>query len=174
MAAENSITIEHPTGVRSPPKPIYPGDDARIFDILRLASLYADAAFTLCKSANERGFGSYNYPPARLCGIHAVELFQNAFLRSKGLHNSEIRKRMHTLGDVDFVTCLKLRRKTAEHLTKMNENREYLVARYAPNRRQGLSEVNRLLRTIVEIELKATKYINLTVDPLLDVAVQPK
>jgi len=52
----------------------YPGTQATPREILALASAYADAVQALFKTA--RKSGALSHAPARLCAIHATELFE--------------------------------------------------------------------------------------------------
>jgi len=104
----------------------------------------------------------WDYAPARMCAIHAIELFLNAFLRHEGISHGQIRGRMHNLADPSFVTTLKLRKKTAQHLRDMSEKREYLISRYAPEMASQHTEVNRLMATSEEIMQKVCKHLNTT------------
>jgi hypothetical protein len=123
-----------------------------------LAEAYHAAAAALFQNAKK---GSpLSYAPARLCSIHAIELCLNAFLRSKGVSNSQIRSRVHNLADTSFVDALRLRKKTAAHLEAMTEKREYLISRYGPEYADQHSELNRLTATLEEVVSKVTKYLS--------------
>lgn len=135
----------------------YPGSQAEIHEILELAEAYYAAAIALFQSAQKEA--PLSYAPARLCSIHAIELYLNAFLRHQGIPPEEIRGRMHNLADPTFVAALKLRKKTATHLATMTERREYLISRYAPELASQHTELNRLTATLIEIMTKATKHI---------------
>jgi hypothetical protein len=144
---------------KNDPEKSYPGDNAAVQDILRLAEAYHAAATALFQNA-QRG-APLSYAPARLCSIHAIELCLNAFLRSRGVPNSEIRARVHNLADTTFIDTLRLRKKTADHLVAMTKKREYLISRYAPEFVEQHSELNRLTATLNEVMSKVTKYISL-------------
>jgi hypothetical protein len=130
----------------------YPGSDARPDEILDLAAAYAEAAKALFDTA-EKG-GALSYAPARLCAIHAIELFLNAFLRSRGERPERIRGRLHNLANENFCNALRLRKKTAKHLIDMTDRREYLISRYAPELTSQHTELNRLQATLNEISTK--------------------
>ena len=87
----------------------YPGSDATTKDILDLAEAYYDAANELFATA-KKGM-PLTYAPARLCSIHSIELFQNAFLRHNGSSPEAVRGRLHNLADDTFVETLMLRKK---------------------------------------------------------------
>lgn len=135
----------------------YPGTHADISQILDLAFSYSDAAETLFDIAKKGQ--PLSYAPARLCSIHAIELFLNAFLRQSGADPGQIRGRLHNLADTAFVTTLKLRKKTASHLVSMTEKREYLIARYAPELTEQHSELNRLRATLAEVRKKTAEHL---------------
>ncbi len=136
----------------------YPGDAASVPEIMELASAYHAAALTLFGDG-ARG-RTLNRAPARLCSIHAVELYLNPFLRSRGVPNCQIRARMHNLADEDFVATLVLRRKTAQHLEAMTEKREYLIARYGPEVADRLTEITRLKATLGEVSKKTARVLS--------------
>lgn len=136
----------------------YPGSNASMWQILDLANVYHAAATTLFAKAQKKK--PLSYAPARLCCIHAIELYLNVFLRHEGVLPEHIRARMHNLADSAFVAQLKLRKKTARHLESMTEKREYLISRYGPEQIAEHSELNRLLATLVEIAAKLGQYLN--------------
>jgi hypothetical protein len=140
--------------------PPYPGAAASKWEILDLAHAYSQAGTALFRKACKEE--PLSYAPARLCCIHAIELYLNAFLRHEGATPEAIRKRMHDLADPGFVEKLRLRRKTARHLATMTERREYLVARYGPEQIGSHTELNRLSATLVEVMTKAGRHIAAT------------
>lgn len=138
----------------------YPGSRASAQEIALLAIEYQRAAQTLL--ANGRKGEAISRAPYRLCAIHAVELYLNAFLLSVGEKPEQIRSRHHNLAERTSLAIahgLKLRKKTADHLTRMTEAREYLVSRYDPGNGASLSEVNRLTATLEEIAEKVRKAV---------------
>jgi len=146
----------------------YPGSTASTREVLELAGAYNNAAVVLFINAEKLGGLTYaplHYAPARMCAIHAIELFLNAFLRHEGISHGQIRGRMHNLADPSFVTTLKLRKKTAQHLQDMSEKREYLISRYGPEMVSQHTEVNRLMATSEEIMQKVCKHLNSTQAP---------
>ncbi|SDZ32532.1 hypothetical protein SAMN05444004_110108 [Jannaschia faecimaris] len=63
----------------------YPGETATKWGILDLAHDYYNCAIHLFKySENYSGHGMQG--PARLCAIHSLELYLNAFLRHGGCY----------------------------------------------------------------------------------------
>ena len=131
----------------------YPGSLATVREIIDLANEYYHAANVLFQRAQKEA--PLSYAPARFCAIHAIELYLNAFLRHEGIAPEQIRRRMHNLADPTFVTTLKLKKKTAQHLETIVAKREYLIARYAPDQYSQHTELNRLSATMAEIMMKA-------------------
>ncbi|WP_340115213.1 hypothetical protein [Pelagibius sp. 7325] len=133
----------------------YPGSSASAEEIIHLAREYQSAAPILQERA--RKGKPLSLAPARLCAIHAIELYLNAFLLSLGNTPEEIRSRHHDLAERAKLACehgLRLRKKTAEHLVKLSRNREYLVSRYGPELASMHSEMNRLMATLEEVAKK--------------------
>jgi HEPN domain-containing protein len=133
----------------------YPGSSASVEEIVHLAREYQMAARTLL--LNARRGKPLSSAPARLCAIHAIELYLNAFLLSLGDTPEQIRSRRHDLAERARLALdhgLKLRKKTAEHLDRLSQDREYLVSRYGPELASTLSEVNRLMATLEEVAKK--------------------
>jgi len=140
------------------PENPYPGENASSFQIIELANAYYSAAIDLFKLRADFGDAIW-FAPARFCAIHAIELYLNAVLRHEGVPATQIRGRMHNLADPTFLSLLKLRKKTAEHLLALTERREYLIARYAPDQTSQHTELNRLTVTLVEIMTKAGNHV---------------
>ena len=95
----------------------------------------------------------------RLCAIHAIELYLNAFLRHEGVAPEQIRARMHNLSDPQLVTAIKLKKKTAEHLEALTNRREYLISRYGPEQVSQHTELHRLQATLKEMMMKVGKHL---------------
>jgi predicted ribonuclease toxin of YeeF-YezG toxin-antitoxin module len=55
---------------------------------------------------------------------------------------------------------LRLRKKTAEHLQKLDENQEYLIARYGPEMATAHTEITQLLATMKDVSEKVKKHMN--------------
>lgn len=138
----------------------YPGASANAEEIACLADEYRRAAQTLLQ--NGRKGAPNSRAPSRLCAIHAIELYLNGFLLHLGEKPEQIRSRQHNLAERTSLALdsgLKLRKKTAEHLIKMTEGREYLISRYGPEMASTLTEVNRLMATLDEVAIKVRKAV---------------
>ncbi|EJB04560.1 hypothetical protein FHX14_001458 [Rhizobium sp. BK619] len=138
----------------------YPGSNAKPLEVLDLANAYSRASRLLFSSGQKQVVLSI--APARMCAIHAIELYLNAFLRHEGVAPKEIRKRMHNLAEPTFVAKLQLRKKTARHLEAMTAKREYIISRYAPERTREHTELNRLTATLKEVMAKVGKHLDST------------
>ena len=133
----------------------YPGSTAAPNDIVALADEYRRAAIALMESGR-RG-EPLSRAPGRLCAMHAIELYLNAFLLAGGTPPEQVRSHFHNLAartESAIASGLVLRKRTAEHLRKMTEDREYLVSRYGPEMTSTLSELNRLMATLEEVSKK--------------------
>jgi len=139
----------------------YPGESATPEDVLKLAEAYAEAASYL-KEKHQRG-QPLTQAPGRLCAIHAVELYLNAFLAKAGFSAADIRGMHHNLSrhaEVANGHKLALRKKTYEHLCTLADNREYLSMRYEPNNDgTKVSELNRIYATLTDVREKVRKLI---------------
>lgn len=141
-------------------EPAYPGAAATPPDIVALADEYHRAALSLAPLA--RKGDPLSLAPGRLCAIHAIELYLNAFLLAGGVSPGDIRSQFHNLAtrtDLALAGGLVLRKRTANHLRKMTEDREYLVSRYSPELTSTLSQVNRLFATLTEVAWKVRKRV---------------
>jgi hypothetical protein len=97
--------------------------------------------------------------PCRLSAIHAIELYLNALLLFRGQETSRIRGLQHDLAartQMAIANGLQLRKRTAEHLSAMAGNREYLVTRYGPEMTATISQINRLTATLDEVANKVS------------------
>lgn len=136
------------------PKP-YPGSNASPAEVLALAAEYHSAAEDLVLKGRPRQ--PMSRAPARLCAIHAIELYLNAFLLASGDPPEKVRAHFHDLAEranSAVARGLVLRKRTLEHLVRMTEDREYLISRYGPELSNSLSESNRLMATLAEIAKK--------------------
>jgi hypothetical protein len=136
------------------PKP-FPGATASASEIFALAAEYHAAADCLILKGRPRQ--PISRAPARLCAIHAIELYLNAFLLAAGEPPERVRARFHNLAERASSAVghgLILRKLTFAHLVRMTEDREYLVSRYGPEMSSTLSESNRLMATLNEIAKK--------------------
>ncbi|MBY4608368.1 hypothetical protein K6M90_12000 [Rhizobium sp. 9T] len=138
----------------------YPGSNANPLEVLDLANAYSRASNLLFTKGQKQI--ALSIAPARMCAIHAIELYLNAFLRHEGVAPEEIRGRMHRLAEPTFVAKLQLRKKTARHLEEMTAKREYLISRYAPERAKEHTELNRLAATLAEVMKKVGKHLHST------------
>ncbi|ANL26243.1 hypothetical protein AMC90_CH00362 [Rhizobium phaseoli] len=138
----------------------YPGSNANPLEVLDLANAYSRASELLLRKGQKRV--ALSIAPARMCAIHAIELYLNAFLRHEGVTPEEIRGRLHDLSEATFVDKLKLRKKTAQHLEAMTAKREYLISRYAPERAKEHTELTRLAATLAEVMKKVGKHLHST------------
>ena len=135
----------------------YPGAAAGVDQIADLANAYYTAALVLLRSAETEA--PLSMAPARLCAMHAIELYLNAFLRHQGVPAAQVRARMHNLADPAAFAALGFRRRTEMHLSTMSETREYLISRYAPEQIRQHTEINRLQATLVEVMTKVGKHL---------------
>ncbi|MBK8771893.1 MAG: hypothetical protein IPM06_15865 [Rhizobiales bacterium] len=126
---------------------------------LELARQYRTAAFALAGAA---AVGVLPLPPFRLLSIHAVELAMNAVLLHGGNGPAAVRGLQHNLA-ARLEPCralgLVLKKRTEDHIRDLSENRDYLIARYAPHEAMGNLSVNRMTATVVEVCSKAEKLI---------------
>ena len=98
----------------------YPGADARADEVIRLANHYRGAANDLLRLVEEKG--ARRIAPCRLCAVHAIELYLNAFLLKLGHPPERIRDSGHDLAARAALASaggLALRRRTAIHLATM-------------------------------------------------------
>jgi hypothetical protein len=123
-------------------------------EVFRLAETYRVAAMALLDNKADR--------PSRLCALHAIELYLNAFLLSRGEPAAAVRAREHDLGSrcaAARARGLVLRRKTEQHLLTATERREYLVARYDAGEAAQMSRLNRLTASLAEIAAKVRRHV---------------
>lgn len=133
----------------------YPGREATVEQFVGLADEYLAAAHALLPQVSRKR--SLSSAPARLCAIHAVEMYLNAFLLFHGSDHRQVRGLQHDLAQRAVMATekgLRLRVKTQAHLLKIHDQREYLVVRYGPEQAGGLSELNRTFATLNEISTK--------------------
>ena len=139
----------------------YPGSEATVGQLLGLADEYFKAAYGLLSQVS-RIDPRTSSAPARLCAIHAVECYLNAFLMFHGMSREEVRGLQHNLAkrtELAVAKGLKLKVKTHAHLVRLNDQREYLVVRYGPERVSSLTELNRVFATLKEIGSKVSAAI---------------
>lgn len=137
---------------------VYPGSVASANDIICLAEGYRRTARRLLAA---RPLEWQTEAPGRLCGVHAIELYLNAFLIDRGVTPEEVRATFHDLGRkarMAAVAGLTLKQRTARHLDTMTEDREYLGLRYDPDMTSS-SQINRVLATLDEVSGKVKRAV---------------
>jgi hypothetical protein len=143
----------------------YPGGSATPRQILDLADEYRRAADALLRTG--RPGRPLSRAPYRLVAIHAVELYLNAFLLAAGHPAAKLRGLQHDLAartGFALDAGLPLRKRTAEHLCRLSETREYVVIRYDPATPAG-SALNRLAATLTEVAEKVLGLIDRSAVP---------
>jgi hypothetical protein len=138
-----------------PTRSHYPGTASAPDDLLALANTYRLAASALLQQGKKGD--PVSRAPARLCAIHAIELYLNVFLLHHGFGPARIRGLQHDFRartDACTAAGLVLRKRTVAHLRGLSESREYLVSRYDPKLSTSLSQVNRLMATLEEVARK--------------------
>ena len=138
----------------------YPGECATPQQFLSLADEYRRAAEALLPTGR-RG-QALSRAPYRLVAIHSVELYLNAFLLAAGHSSTKLRGLQHDLGARTRFALdakLPLRKRTADHLCRLAETREYLTARYDPECRAA-SQLNRLAATLADVAEKVTRSVD--------------
>ena len=98
-----------------------------------------------------------------MVAIHAIELYLNALMLSRGLPAAKVRGLQHNMAPRALFarTSLSLRQDTISHLFAISESREYLVSRYGAEVPTSLSQLNRLAATLAEVGDKVTKTMTL-------------
>ena len=138
----------------------YPGSLANSKQILQLSSKYKTAAELLHITEHKGN------PPWRFLAIHSIELYLNALLLHSGYDSTRIRQLNHNLAghsELAIGQGLKLKKRTAEHLIAISENREYLISRYEPDAPDDISQINRLTATLNEVAEKVTKMLEMSI-----------
>ncbi|WP_095086206.1 hypothetical protein [Mesorhizobium sophorae] len=133
----------------------YPGEEATAEQILELASEFKNAAVNLLALRRKRN--ALSLVPCRFAALHAIELYLNARLLLSGSDPKMVRGLHHDFAartEKAVISGLVLRKRTADHLSQLTGNREYLVARYGPEMTTTLSQINRLMATLHEIATK--------------------
>lgn len=142
----------------------YPGEAATPLEIQRMAEEYRRAAELLLPTGR-RG-NPLSHAPFRLCAIHAVELYLNAFLLHNDYTPDKLRGLQHDLATrVELASSagLKLRKRTILHLKQMHESREYLLTRYSPELTSTVSQLNRLNATLDELARKVAEELQIRI-----------
>ena len=138
----------------------YPGNDATVGQLIMLADQYCTAAHALLPQSCANDVKSS--APARLCAIHAIEVYLNAFLAFHEMSAEQIRGLQHNLAERARLSVAKglcFRAKTAEHLVRLNDQREYLLVRYGADGMKGLSELTRVFATLREVSEKVRSVV---------------
>lgn len=133
----------------------YPGSEATVGQFIAMADEYRDAAYALLSQVNRVSMMSS--APARLCAIHAIEMYLSAFLVFHDISHKQVRGLQHDVSQRTTAATqmgLSLRARTRAHLLKIHDQREYLIVRYGPERVGGLSELNRMSATLKEVSTK--------------------
>lgn len=149
------VPTKPPPSASTTERPAYPGSEATVEQFIGLADEYLAAANSLLSQVSRKR--SSSSAPARLCAIHAVEMYLTAFLVFHGSDHRQVRGFQHDLAQRAAMATekgLRLRVKTQAHLLKIHDRREYLVVRYGPEQAGGLSELNRTFATLNEISTK--------------------
>ncbi len=140
----------------------YPGARTSPREVYALAEEYRAAALAL-KERGRRG-QPLTWAPFRLCAIHAIELYLNAFLLEQGKNAAEIRSLQHNLtqrAELALHCGMSFRARTSEHIRTLDESREYLVTRYAPELASRISQINRLTATLDEVARKVSQMLRI-------------
>ncbi len=138
----------------------YPGSDATVGQLMMLADEYFTAAHGLLPHSRPRDVRSS--APMRLCAIHAIEVYLNAFLAFNELSSAQIRGLQHDLAkraEMSVAKGLRLKIKTKEHLLRLNDQREYLLVRYGAESMDGVSELTRIFATLKDVSQKVRSVV---------------
>jgi hypothetical protein len=120
--------------------------------MLGLADEYYGAAMVLI--GQEDPLRLSMFAPARLCVLHAIEVYLNAFLLFHLMTPQEIRGFQHGLiqrTEAARSRGLVLKAKTHKNLAKLEASREYLLVRYSPERGDEMIELPRLFSTLDDV-----------------------
>ncbi|MCC7038539.1 MAG: hypothetical protein IT560_14720 [Alphaproteobacteria bacterium] len=125
-----------------------------------LAEAYRHAAQPLWQ--HDRKLSPIDRLPFRLLAAHAIELCLSAYLLQAGIAGEDVRGFQHNLA-VRLVAAgekgLLLRKRTIEHLQRMDKDREYLMTRYNPAP-LAMAELTRVKATLDELFDKTGKAFN--------------
>ena len=141
----------HPLRVLDAVQSPYPGASTSVPEMLALADAYGAAARRLLAAKPRK----VERAPAHCCAMQAIELYLNACLRHCGRGIGEVRGFQHDLGamlDCGARHGLAIDDRTQAHLRHLVIEREFLIARYAPDRISSLSPPTRLEATLKEVE----------------------
>ena len=138
----------------------YPGADARVEEVIRLANHYRGAANDLLRLAAGEGARAGS-PRAGSAPSTPSSSTSTPSCSKLGHPPERIRDSRHDLAARAALANaggLGLRRRTAIHLAAMTQGREYLVLRYDPGMAE-LAPLNRLWATLDEIARKVTRAV---------------
>ena len=138
----------------------YPGEHSSPSDLRKLADEFKRAAEAL--QTIGRSGRAMSYAPYRIAALHAVELYLNALLLHEGVAAKRLRGNGHdcALRARSAATFgLKLDERTLGHLQAMAGDREYLVARYAPEHCGQLTAITRVAATLRQVAERTTALI---------------
>ena len=130
----------------------YPGAAATPELLVELANQYRIAA--MCTAHMGKPRNPLSRAPTRWLAIHAMELYLNTFLLTRGIDPIEIRKLQHDLAaraEMAKASGLVLRKKAFQSLLTISQTREYLVTRYSAEMTVNLTEINRLMATLDQL-----------------------
>lgn len=142
-------------------KKTYPGETATPEQILELAEEYRAAANVT--RAQHRTNIPRSLAPCRFLAAHAIELYLNAFLRKAGCKPEDVRGMQHDFSlraQEAKAAGLVLRERTFAHLSKMKDDREYLMMRYGAEGFPTVTQINRLLATLEELSGKVNTAVH--------------
>lgn len=165
-----AIALERPPDMKLTQLPKPSTDDASqaVHVLAVLKDYQAAAAFLMKSPLKESG-------PCRFFMLHATELYLNAFLYAHGESVETIRDFQHSFTrriEAAGKCGLVLRKKTVEHLQKVDARKEYVNSRYQSVVTEKFSLSNRLTASLNEVAKKVTKGIEARVDvaPIPEVA----
>lgn len=97
-----------------------------------------------------------------MCAIHAIELYLTALLLKHGMSAGDVRALQHSLQERVALAAhfgINLRANTLEHVRTLDQNREYVIARYGPELLPTVSQMNRLTATLDEVARKVSRLL---------------
>lgn len=144
----------------------YPGEEASALEIRLLADEYRSAA--RCLWEHRQPGKPLSLAPFRFSAVHAIELYLTAYLRLSGYPNGELRAMQHGLCDrirLAQRAGLRLRKRTLANAALIDGNREYLIARYGPERVRDLSQPNQVSALLEEVSGKVAAALPVSATP---------
>lgn len=139
------------------PEPATPPTAQELASLARSFSEATDKLLGLCKKRQP-----LTHAPYRFAAIHAIELYLTAYLQLNNHEPKTIRKLQHNLEhrtDRATEAGLKLRKRTIAHLRELTSTREYVETRYQPTAMKNLTQPNRLIATLKDVEDKVMKVV---------------